>query len=143
MKQRGLIEPTDLPTELLHGDAGAIAPYLPIAVGTPQAGALDLALLTSTLLELRQEMREIKALLQGRIAGVPGRIPVDGGVVETFASEAGYSPVPGDELGDLQTAERTLIESALLAAGGKRRQAAERLGISERTLYRKIKQYGL
>ena len=143
MKQRGLIEPTDLPTELLHGDAGAIAPYLPIAVGTPQAGALDLALLTSTLLELRQEMREIKALLQGRIVGVPGRIPVDGGVVETFASEAGYSPVPGDELGDLQTAERTLIESALLAAGGKRRQAAERLGISERTLYRKIKQYGL
>jgi DNA-binding NtrC family response regulator len=49
----------------------------------------------------------------------------------------------GDEPGDLQTAERALIESALRATGGHRRKAAERLGISERTLYRKIKQYGL
>jgi DNA-binding NtrC family response regulator len=143
MKQRGLIEPGDLPTELLQGAAGAPAPYLPVALGTPQTGAIDLALLTSTLLEMRQEIRAIKALLENRAAAAPGPIPYDSGVVETFPSEAGYSPVPGDEPGDLQTAERALIESALLATGGKRRPAAERLGISERTLYRKIKQYGL
>jgi DNA-binding NtrC family response regulator len=43
----------------------------------------------------------------------------------------------------LQAAERSLIESALKAAVGNRRKAANRLGISERTLYRKIKLYGL
>ena len=47
------------------------------------------------------------------------------------------------EAGDLQTAERSLIETALKQAGGNRRKAADRLGISERTLYRKIKLYGL
>jgi DNA-binding NtrC family response regulator len=35
------------------------------------------------------------------------------------------------------------VTSALRAAGGNRRRAAARLGISERTLYRKIKEYGL
>jgi transcriptional regulator with PAS, ATPase and Fis domain len=63
--------------------------------------------------------------------------------VETFSEETGYSPLQGEKAGDLQTAERTLIESALRQAGGNRRQAADRLGISERTLYRKIKLYGL
>lgn len=39
--------------------------------------------------------------------------------------------------------ERQLIRQALLRAGGHRKQAAEQIGISERTLYRKIKEYGL
>jgi transcriptional regulator with PAS, ATPase and Fis domain len=36
-----------------------------------------------------------------------------------------------------------MISVALKASDGNRRKAAERLGISERTLYRKIKRYGL
>ncbi len=39
--------------------------------------------------------------------------------------------------------ERSAIQEALRAHGGNRRKAAEVLGISERTLYRKIKEYGL
>ena len=35
------------------------------------------------------------------------------------------------------------IETALLETGGNRREAARRLGIGERTLYRKINDYGL
>jgi DNA-binding NtrC family response regulator len=46
-------------------------------------------------------------------------------------------------VGDLQTAERTLIQSALRSCEGNRRKAAVKLGISERTLYRKIKLYDL
>lgn len=37
--------------------------------------------------------------------------------------------------------ERTAIEAALRDASGNRRKAAERLGIGERTLYRKIREY--
>jgi len=75
--------------------------------------------------------------------GSDGRLPTSGGVVETFSEESGYSPLQGGKAGDLQAAERSLIESALRQAQGNRRKAADRLGISERTLYRKIKLYGL
>jgi DNA-binding NtrC family response regulator len=39
--------------------------------------------------------------------------------------------------------ERAAIEAALKETRGNRRRAADRLGIGERTLYRKIKEYGL
>jgi DNA-binding NtrC family response regulator len=39
--------------------------------------------------------------------------------------------------------ERAAIEAALRESNGNRRRAAERLGIGERTLYRKIKSYEL
>jgi len=37
--------------------------------------------------------------------------------------------------------ERATIEAALAQTGGNRRKAAEALGIGERTLYRKLKEY--
>ena len=43
----------------------------------------------------------------------------------------------------LQEKEKELIEKALMKNTGKRRGAAKDLGISERTLYRKLKEYGL
>lgn len=43
----------------------------------------------------------------------------------------------------LQEKELELIKKALDRSGGKRKDAADELGISERTLYRKIKQYDL
>ena len=39
--------------------------------------------------------------------------------------------------------EKRAIEAALLEHHGNRRKAAEVLGIGERTLYRKIKAFGL
>lgn len=43
----------------------------------------------------------------------------------------------------IQDKELELIEKSLQRHNGKRKAAAQELGISERTLYRKIKQYGL
>ena len=39
--------------------------------------------------------------------------------------------------------EKKLIEKSLLKHKGKRKNAANELGISERTLYRKLKEFGL
>ena len=43
----------------------------------------------------------------------------------------------------LEDSERELMREALERCGGNRKVAASQLGISERTLYRKIKEYGL
>ena len=44
---------------------------------------------------------------------------------------------------NLDTISRQMLEKALERNGGNRKKAARELGISDRTLYRRIKQYGL
>lgn len=48
-----------------------------------------------------------------------------------------------DKIKTLEDTEREVIINAIERNHGRRRQTAEELGISERTLYRKIKEYGL
>jgi DNA-binding NtrC family response regulator len=45
------------------------------------------------------------------------------------------------ESSELKTAERELILRTVAESGGNRREAARRLGISERTLYRRLREY--
>lgn len=49
----------------------------------------------------------------------------------------------GNEIPSIERAEQFLITKALDTFDGNRRKASEALGISERTLYRKLDQYGL
>lgn len=51
--------------------------------------------------------------------------------------------VEEDKVKTLHDTEREVIISAIERNKGRRKQTAEELGISERTLYRKIKEYGL
>lgn len=152
LKQRGMIDLDDLPSELRFGGIPPAPDFLPVALESGQNSGIDLGLLAGTLMELRHDIKEIKALLtrgapwdgapdHWAVAGDSVRHP--GPVVETFSADDSYSPLQEEQVGDLQTAERTLIEAALRAAGGNRRKAASHLGISERTLYRKIKLFGL
>ena len=48
-----------------------------------------------------------------------------------------------DEIPSIEDTEQFLIKKALEKYDGNRRKASEALGISERTLYRKLDQYGL
>ena len=57
--------------------------------------------------------------------------------------EVNYKVVDDAAPKTVEQAEREAITNALARNNGRRRQAAEELKISERTLYRKIKQYGL
>ncbi len=58
--------------------------------------------------------------------------------------EAGITDLfEGDEVPSIEKTEQFLIEHALRKFDGNRRKASEALGISERTLYRKLDQYGL
>ena len=49
----------------------------------------------------------------------------------------------GDVIPSIENTEQFLIEQSLKKFDGNRRKASEALGISERTLYRKLDQYGL
>jgi two-component system, NtrC family, response regulator HydG len=55
-------------------------------------------------------------------------------------SQSGYGSLIGQPLVEV---EKICISETLKMTGGNREQAAEMLGIGERTLYRKIKEYGL
>jgi DNA-binding NtrC family response regulator len=59
------------------------------------------------------------------------------------ANNVGVIRVNDEPTLDLATLERTTIDMALRRTQGNRREAAKLLGISERTLYRKIDEYGI
>ena len=65
------------------------------------------------------------------------------GTVIISDSEDHYEAESFDENLSLADMEKTLIEKALTKHSGKRKRAALELGISERTLYRKIKEYDI
>jgi DNA-binding NtrC family response regulator len=96
-------------------------------------------LLYRALIEMRKDILEVKNLItrqvihQAPIAG-PSEYSIEG--VEANVQEA-------EESMALDEVERKMIVSALDRFHGNRRLAAKALRISERTLYRKIKEYGL
>jgi two-component system response regulator AtoC len=63
--------------------------------------------------------------------------------IPAAASRAANAATPGTLRETLDVAERTAIAEALAAAGGNRREAATRLGVSLRTLFYKIARHGL
>ena len=69
-------------------------------------------------------------------------VPPSTGAVSTAASGEAAASSIDDLVMPLAEVERILIRNALRQKGGNREQAAKALGISERTLYRKIKEYG-
>lgn len=119
---------------------------LPIRMSDPHSGGdtiSDRDVIFKILYQLRQEVNELKAKIEAR----EGRI-----------DESTYTPVQGvpqknivihpEEVSDtgqlsIQDVSADLIRRSLEKHGGKRKAAAQELGISERTLYRKIKELGI
>jgi DNA-binding NtrC family response regulator len=65
--------------------------------------------------------------------------------VDDLPAEVGLAlpdPIAASDVRPLAEIEREYIKSVLRAVGGNRSRAAQKLGIGEATLYRKIKQFG-
>lgn len=141
---------------------------MPALTGAQSADYLsDRDIIFKILFQLRQEISELKQ----RVDSVqPSAIPVqtkhanerlviddisDIGEPRDFQPEIRQDEVQPEEVPhvdltpkpktpvSLQDATRDMIIQALERNGGKRKATAEELGISERTLYRKIKELGL
>ena len=87
----------------------------------------------------------------GRLARkCPARARVTSAIGDP-APPTGDSPPESDEPAavayqsgmTLEDMEREVIHAVLNSVGWNRREAAEKLGIGERTLYRKVRKYGL
>ena len=79
-------------------------------------------------------------VVAGTAVGPGGAEVVPAGGDGAGVSEGTVVYRPGMKMAEV---ERAAIEGALREARGNRRRAAARLGIGERTLYRKIKEYAL
>jgi DNA-binding NtrC family response regulator len=86
-------------------------------------------LIYRALVDLKASIVEIQDMLSHKVAGASNFQPL--------APDGGAAAVTMDEM------ERRMIQQALDRNNGSRRMAARELHISERSLYRKIKYYGL
>ena len=61
----------------------------------------------------------------------------------SFSLKSGESPSPGEPLVPLEEVERRYILKVLEASAGNKSLAAETLGLSRKTLYRKLAAWGV
>lgn len=95
-------------------------------------------LIYRTLLALASELAEIKRILvEDRAVYIPDeKIKTK---EDFIGEEISYTEEESEGGNSLKSNERELIKKAITKHGGNRKRAAKELGISERTLYRKIK----
>ena len=128
LKPEGLVEAEDVETFLDEQHAGAV--HLPVATGrtVEEAGQ---ELIYRAILSMGNEVRLLRDLITSHL---PAESPAEEEPVGTAAVSPGTT---------VEQMERALIVKALSDTGGNRKEAARRLGIGERTLYRKLKKYHL
>jgi len=149
------IHASDIPADIREGGTR----LLPIRMPQPgrEVQGNELEFILRSLVELKLQVEELRRRVNepaeriapfdvGRASPVEYEeiTPLDpaGAIVTEAAQPLDESVVyrPGMAMADV---ERAAIEAALKETKGNRRKAAENLGIGERTLYRKIKEYAL
>ena len=150
------IGPEDIPRAIREG---GLARFLPVHVGPVVRGAVgaegrELEFLVRSMLELRLQVEELRRRLDeerrdGREwVGEVQPAPALGSGAVVGAIEPPDQPTPPTTLQlapgmTMAQIERAAIEAALRETRGNRRKAAEILDIGERTLYRKLRDYGI
>lgn len=123
---------------------------LPVLVDKSSSQA-ERELILQQLLFLRQDMRDLKASLgnesldrSGEIGTLQPRSALDSMVVSP-TGEIQVEAIKSASIGDvsMKELEKEMIIRTLKKFENNRRKTAELLGISERTLYRKINEYGI
>src|SRR5881296_2870544 len=140
----GEIRASDIPKDIRERGRG-LPMLLPEA--TRDVAGKELEFIFRTLVELKLQVEELRRRLDDRPqrvevievgpgSGLAPPLPIEA----EPAAQADVVYRPGMTMADV---ERAAIEAALHDTKGNRRKAAEVLGIGERTLYRKLKEYAL
>lgn len=144
----------------LPANATLSAPPVPAGGGaSSHSYDREREMLFNLILGMQKRIDELERRLESRGTGMPQTPGQHGGFVD-FADESDSTPPspgtaalvtyrPGPAINiaprpvTLEDQEREAIRAALERNGGRRKAAADELSISQRTLYRKIKEYGL
>jgi len=129
------LQPQDVQKYLKEYHPAEEARNLPVPVGRSVEQA-ERELILRALLDIKGSVLELKSVVLERLQ------PQDGMRQAGGDPEATQQAVEPANL-SLEAMERRMIAEALDRYKGNRRVAARALHISERTLYRKIKEYGL
>jgi DNA-binding NtrC family response regulator len=120
-------------------------------LGRPVPDVTDAAMMRLTAFGWPGNVRQLLNVVQNMTV-VAGEGPID---VQHIPPDITVSDDEMDEAGDaaaapgslagtsLESLEKRAIRETLRLTGGNREQTARLLGIGERTLYRKLKEYGL
>jgi DNA-binding NtrC family response regulator len=140
----------DIPRAIREGGSGRL---LPVTVGPvlregQRAEGRELEFIVRSLVELKLQVEELRRRVENapvQANGGPWIMMPPPGAAAIEAPGAPPPPnvvtiPPGTAMSDI---ERMVIEAALRETRGNRRKAAEMLQIGERTMYRKLKEYGL
>ena len=92
--------------------------------------------------ELTQEIAELKKKLN-TTANTPAVAPTQNYLPRGAEDAVAEEYVEPNNSLNLETIEKQMLIKALERNNGNRKKAAEELGYSDRTLYRRLKQYGL
>ena len=141
----GEIRAEDIPREIRERGRGL---PMRLAGATREVAGQELEFIFRSLVELKLQVEELRRRLDEH----PQRVEVievgPGSTTLGPVTSVDAEPVPEDEVVyrrgmTMAEVERATIEAALRETKGNRRKAAEVLGIGERTLYRKIKEYAI
>jgi DNA-binding protein Fis len=96
--------------------------------------------------QLKKQMEDVKTTPASSIQPIQPIQPISSiqqPMLEEAEAEEYIEPTPEQENLNLSDLSRQMLEKALERNNGNRKKAAQELGISDRTLYRRLKQYGL
>ena len=160
------ISAADIPPEVRVANRGRSLVPMTLPAASPAArstGPAEVEWIFRTLFDLKLDLDDLRREFElyrerhreGEIPAVPPyRFLAEGprdAAVEQRRSAPAEAPSDGEEEGvvvfrpgmSMEEVERATLNAALQEVRGNRRKAAELLGIGERTLYRKIKEYEL
>ena len=107
----------------------------------------EIGMLYNMLIQTQKELRELKQQIANN---TPIELPSELWEEVEGITEEPNTPIVEDTYSEpiatptnIKDAQLDLIQRTLKECDGNRKEAASKLGISERTLYRKIKEYGL
>ena len=148
----GEIRASDIPRDIRERVRTLPVPIPATVREGPGVGSQELEFIFRTLVELKMQLEALRHRIEER--------PSER--VEVIEVGGGEPPAPGSRLQDpldsrpepeqpviykpgmsMTDVERAAIDAALRETHGNRRKAAETLGIGERTLYRKLKEYAI
>ena len=105
----------------------------------------EIGILYNMVMQNKKDLEALRSMLENA-QGVELTQSSQPTITISQPEQTARKPIEAEDVEDslrMEDVEREQIKRALEACGGNRKVAADKLGISERTLYRKIKEYGL